>query len=186
MLWFGIVPLLWCLALREMWFSKSEFDMLTWPRDFMGWVTTALLLVLIAIGGGGLAALVAGTIGTMADNSAIWHLEDRFTEPLVSIRDKDGVNGAIGGSLFLVSGYFESRPYYFYYTQDENGVIRPDKVLATRSVFIHEITDGSQPKYVEKQWDNGRPWLDLIAFTEGGWQYHFYVPKGTVRRDFSM
>jgi hypothetical protein len=185
MLWFLIIPVLWFFMFREMWNATEAYAMLTWPHSFVGWCGTAFGMFGCAFIGGLIAGGIASGLGSYVDKAKIWHLEDRRTEKLVAVRDKDGVNGAITGGLFLVAGYFESRPYYFYYTEDSTGAMRPDKINVSRSIFIHEIKEGD-PRLVTRQWDNGRPWIDLFAITDGGWQYHFYVPEGTVKRGFGM
>lgn len=186
MLWFLIVPALWTWLFHSAWIETDRYALITWPSGLVGWAGMLFGMFVIALIGGMIAGGIASGIGAILNDAEIWILVDRSTEKLVAVRDKDGIDGKIAGSLFMVAGYLESRPYYFYYTEDKDGAIRPEKIKASRNVYIHEIESSEQPKFVERQWDNSRPWLDLFAFTSGGWQNHFYVPKGTVRRDFTM
>lgn len=170
---------------REMWNSTGKYDLLTWPHSLQDWTLPVFWMLAIAFIGGGIATAIAQSIGTLLNQAKIWHLEDICTEKLVAIQDKDGVTGAVVSGLFMAAGFVGSSPYYFYCTEDSDGAIRRDKVYADRSIFIHE-TDGTEPRLVERQYTHSRPWIALFAWTYGNFQHHFYVPEGTVRREFTM
>jgi uncharacterized membrane protein YeaQ/YmgE (transglycosylase-associated protein family) len=103
--------------------------------------------------------------------------------PLVAFRD--GTN--ISGNFFLGCGIVEQNDAYFYYTQRQDGGIKRGRVVSRcDNVTIYEQDRKNGILRISKmvgdrswKWIN---WTDKrFAFDE---QYVFYVPKGTVVRQF--
>ncbi len=188
MLWFLLVPFSWYVMylvyLQE---SAGNYPLIdpfpAWTvLDFIGCVFFASLISLAVLM---TACMAASGVGSLLDAMKIWRWVEQESETLIAVRDKDGVKGSMSGGIFIFSGSVNSSPYYFYYTQNEDGSYEPGKIEADGSVKIFE-TDEGVPRLVRMQMEHGKWWPDLLGFTDGPVQYHFYVPKGTVRREMSV
>ena len=101
------------------------------------------------------------------------------TKNILSIKD----NSSITGSWSLFSGQIEEIDYYFYWVKTEKGNTR-EKVEAD-SVYIVE-QDIEQPHYEKyesicKTLDNN----ETTCLWEEDY-YIFYVPKNTIKYDYSL
>lgn len=82
---------------------------------------------------------------------------------LAVIRDKDGLEGR----FFLGSGFIQSDPYYFYYSETENSGLRPGKLRADNSVTVYQ-EDRKNAELVEFDWEISYPsWAWLICLPDG-------------------
>lgn len=101
---------------------------------------------------------------------------------LVSVRDQDGFQG----SFFLGSGNIESVPYYFYYKELNNGGFQPSRVRANNQVTIYE-EDRKNGKLEYYEYILKNQSLNWLVFDKSkGLVYDFRIPKGSIKRSFSL
>lgn len=103
--------------------------------------------------------------------------------PLVALRDKDGIQG----SFFLGSGYIEDKQYYFFYAQQPDGAFTPGKVEANRWVRVYE-QERSDAVLITYRWEANSRWAQWLSVPVNaiGNSYDIHVPRGTVRRGYTM
>jgi hypothetical protein len=138
--------------------------------------------------GGGIAGLVGGFIistltGAIVYSTATWHVDPPI--PLETIQDGSNVRG----SFFLGSGVIDDVSVFTWYEQTSENSYRQNKADASEST-VH-YADG-KPYYVlsvKRREDGswmGKWGLRLEAGDEIDWAYDFYVPKGTIKRDYTL
>lgn len=150
------------------------------PESLTEWFFVGLFwLFLVSIAGvicGVIAFGIGTTFPTHRVNSEVWNL--------AALRDKDGVEGR----FFLGSGQISSVDYFFFYKKVEDGGLQADRVVADSSAIVYE-QDRADASVQVYDWVYRYPWW---AFTvsmpseNAGHSYSFYVPKGSVRKGFSL
>ncbi len=101
--------------------------------------------------------------------------EVTYTTRIVSLQD----NNRTEGSFSLGSGHIEGVTYYCYYYNHRDGGYALGKVKTSNARIVEWDKDYAIKKYTmveNKEWGKGH--------MVGG--YVFYVPKGTVVRNFNL
>lgn len=113
---------------------------------------------------------------------------------IVAIKDNTLVNGSISGGIFVVGGYIQETPVYFFYKKSGNGYIQD--YIDADGVIIYEDTEGSgyisiikSEGVVDPQWK--AKYLHWLVFTSRDyskdWQKtEIHVPTGTIIKDFVL
>lgn len=148
----------------------SRFRCPFYERFFMG------ILVTITCAFAGL--LVSFFVGIAAPNSnSVLSQEKR---EIIALRD----NSAQEGNFFLGVGSIREKQYYFYYWKDGDA-IKFSKVNAENSE-VYEV-ETSRPR-VEIKTKETKTGFTLFRYIPGKnfTTVKFYVPEGTVTRDFEL
>jgi len=190
MAWLLLIPIGWFFTIKEVLRLESiagPYDMIKpFPWGFFGWAAAIFFFVMITVVAVMVCFGIGSMFGSMFNGMKIWKFKEIESEPLISIRDKDGdIQGSISGGMFIFSGQVNSSPYYFYYTKNEDGSYQPGKVRADSSVRIFE-EDTDSPRLVTKQTETDRWWVEVFGLCDTATRYEIHVPKGTVRREMSV
>ncbi len=122
--------------------------------------------------------------GQLADSFGPDFAEPVFQEEqeLASLRSHDATTGSFG---FLGVGSIEDELFYSYYRLDQ-GAYRPEKVSGDKNdIWVHEEdrTSGRVEVYdlTFTKW-----WHWILFNPPDGDAYHFYIPEGSIQRDFVL
>lgn len=101
---------------------------------------------------------------------------------LVALRDKDGISG----NFFLGGGRIGDKQYYFYYEKLSNGSFTANKIDASGVAIYEEDRQDAVLLVYEVVLKNGWWWFVTYPSHDPDGSIQFYVPKGTIRRGFSI
>jgi len=170
MLWiitFGIIGLISAIRFIQDW-CEGFFP---WFFGVIGIVVFTVIMALV----GCLPALIFGI-----------PFEKQWVETeqvkLLSLRSADGVKG----NFFLGSGSIGTKQYYFFYKEKGVGY-QPGKVEANGNVIVYEEEgrhDGLIKTY--KKEFTSTFWVSLIAQTWPSERYDFFIPVGSLKKDFIL
>ena len=118
---------------------------------------------------GAILAIVVGALGDYSPPETV-----HSSQEIVNIAD----NSAISGGLLYVS----SSNVYSYYIENEDGSFELESKVASDS-FIYEEDDGI-PRVEEIC--SKTEWGDWAFHISGLCHYNFYVPSGSIVRDFEF
>lgn len=106
------------------------------------------------------------------------YIANRVT--VVSLRTSDQVLG----DFVLGSGSIKEQTYYVYYTQDDDGAYRINKVLANQcKIYMEDRNDGElQTIYSKVDDDRRRYSLNPNWFDH----YELHVPKGSIIQQYKI
>ena len=182
MLWCIFIPIILYLTYKNlaadtfMWDTPATRSFLTWC-GFVFWTCfTSALISTVPIG-------LAIYIGSLP---AYYGIIDQEYE-LITLREKDGFSGR---SYFLGVGYIHDTQYYFWYRKDPQGYISGGKTLRNSCVELYETTD--TPKMVTFKTVYVSPsvakWWWLVGIDVRGpkWCDRFFIPKGSIKEDFTL
>lgn len=173
MIWLAFIAIFFVMAFKDIMVDDPL------GRSFLDICMSLLLVFLLTIGAAIFCAGGAALVGLAFDT----HAAETGTYKLIALRDKDGIEG----HFFLGTGEVKGDTYYFYYTQLADGGFRPGKVYAGRGVRVYE-EERKDATLTEYTWvlNNSWAWLVAIPVNEGGYAADFHVPKGTIRRGYTM
>lgn len=137
----------------------------------------------IAIGAT-LGFLVAMLVGIILYGSGEWQ---RHEKPLVSLADGSGIQG----HFFLGSGTIDQRPVYTWYEQNgPNSYVR--RQADAEAATVHYLLGrGREPFYVRSVKKDTDPFLGTVAVdasagTTMDEKWDFYIPRGSIVRDYTL
>lgn len=188
MIWFLLVPVAWFFSLQDNFdgCGTERFDPLNrcWPHGFFGWVFAIFVFAVGTLIVSLICAGLARITGVVLSHGYIWRWKKRGHRELVTIRDREGVFGGMSGGLFLMAGYIKSAPYYQYYYKVGDAVVPGRTPIEDNvKIFEEDRTDAIWESFEHEC--PGWYWLFGIM-DDGNWRYEIRVPKGTVRKDFSI
>lgn len=160
------------------WREDGKTDQfLLWLPLVISCIVTALVCGLSLLAAHG----VASFIGSKSDQE--W--EQCWRADMVSLRQADGIQGSIAGGVFMIVGRVDSKQIYHYYTKGRDGAFHPDHWTADNftRIFEEDRKDGTVVQFKERF---RHRWLEWIAETDGDYQMDFHIPKGSLRRDFTL
>lgn len=173
MIWLAIPVVIFGFALWELVINDPLGD------GFIDRFMMAMFAFVIAVLAGAFS-LGAGALVGLAFPA---HPVKNSETPLVALRDKDGIQG----SFFLGSGHIEDKQYYFFYAQQPDGSFTPGKVEANRWVRVYE-QERSDAILITYRWEANSRWAEWLSVPVHaiGNSYDIHVPRGTVRRGYTM
>ncbi len=147
------------------------------PHSLLGWIVNLLMTVIVT----GVGWLVGNGVGLLIAMAVPQHWAEVSKVDLVNLRDADGVEG----NFFLGSGHIESTPYYFCYYEISDGGFVPWRVKADGDVTIYEEDrqDASLVRYQEVFKNQAWEWIAVDFHSD---RYTFHIPKGTIKRGYSL
>lgn len=102
------------------------------------------------------------------------------TTKLVNLRDNDSINDR----FFLGFGSINATQYYFFYEEIGSGY-KPGKVAAADNVTVfEEKQEGGELKTYSYQFVS--PSFRWIALKRQHQKYEFFVPEGSIKKDFVL
>ena len=101
------------------------------------------------------------------------------------MRSNDGTSGQFSGFLFMSAGFVEQRETYFYYLKTPDGGFQPAHVEADSNTIIYE-QDRKDGKVIFYHAAFRNPNLKWIAFERTLYRTEFYVPKGSIQKQFTV
>jgi hypothetical protein len=153
--------------------------------DEDGFIVGIFFAVAGALWGAVVGFVVAFIVGCAVYGGT--HYEEISRTPLVNIADGSETHGS-GAVFFIGTGYIDESPSYTWYEQTgENDYVRRD--VEASIATIHYIAENESPYYTIREekknhpfwnkwgWDMTEPWDS---------QYDFYVPKGTITREYTL
>lgn len=171
MLWmigFGIIGLI--AAVRFM--LEQCYGFISWFFGVMGILVFTFIMFLLGI----IPALITGI-----------PFEKQWVETggvkLLSLRNNDGMKG----NFYLGCGSIESKQYYFFHKEKDAGY-QPGKVEADKNVVVYEEDerhDGSMKIYT-REFANTSWALELIAQCWPSNRYEFFIPAGSLKKNFVL
>ena len=104
---------------------------------------------------------------------------------LVSMSERNFVEGSFAGGLFISGGYLEGYPYYFYYQKLSDDSYKPGRVRADNSVTIYEEErgNGRLEAYEYRVIPQDEFWTNRVVL---GYKYKFFIPKGSIQKKFFL
>jgi hypothetical protein len=156
------------------WWGDGEDQWFGW---IMGAVVTggaALVSILLATG---VDSLVSGHVG--------WEWRKCWEAEMVSLRSADGVQGAVVGGVFILTGVVDSRQVYFYYTKNADGSFGPHRWTPDNLTRIYE-EDRKDGQVI--QWDKHfqSEWAYWFATPEESVAMDFHIPKGSIKQGYAL
>lgn len=144
---------------------------------FFGIFFYAVFIGALSLAGFGLGRL----IGDNCDQ--VW--AENWRGRLVSLRSADGIQGSIGGGIFLVSGYIESRQVYYYYTDDGPNRYKPHRWFPDENTTIIEEdrVDGEVIQYEVAFKNKAIEWFGIAP---DRYRMDFHIPRGSLKQQFSV
>lgn len=148
-------------------------------RDLDGFIDFVFMSIFTCIIGGiGLAVGAALALGVGTTLPKEWAKTSEVK--LVNLRDHTGVSG----NFFLGTGSIGTSEYYFYYKEVPGG-FSPGKVKIGNDVLVseEERKDGIMQTFTHRFSNTAHYWFALHL---SGDAYQFHIPKGTLKRGFSL
>ncbi len=101
---------------------------------------------------------------------------------LYSLRQGD----TLGGQFFLGSGSISGQEMYYYNIAHPDGSYSPEELSTNNYIRVHEEdrSDGRLDVYRTHLINNNFIWLGLPPDTR--YQYHFYIPNGSLERNYIL
>ena len=130
---------------------------------------------------GFMAAMLAGLV--LYTGGGEWQ---HHSKPLVSLADGSGIQG----HFFLGSGSVDQRPVYTWYEQNgSNSYVR--RQADADAAAIHYLPDGKKPYYVHSVEKDTHSFLTTAAIDAGAGttmdeRWDFYIPRGSIVRDYTL
>ena len=160
-------------------FQFVLFDQVMQPHSFLSYCVAilfgslmSLMVILVFSGLAFLTGLIFPT-KTVA----------KGTNKLKALRIESGVHG----SFFLGTGFIEGEQHYFFYKQNEDGSVSPDKVEADSSVkiFEEERTDAELVWY-DANFTSPLAWIFGFPALNGKTATEIHVPNGSVKTGYNL
>jgi hypothetical protein len=101
---------------------------------------------------------------------------------LIALRDKDGVQG----QFFLGTGQIKNEPYYFYYVALPDGGYSPEKMNFDEVTIYEENRKDAVLLEYHCAFKNKWAYLVSMPMSDACNKTKVHVPKGTIRRGFSI
>ena len=139
-----------------------------------------MLMMMLILAGAVTGFFLAVMIGMLVIGISPQFEETRIEEKtLIAFNDRLSAEGV----FFLGSGRIKEESYYFFYVKDGDGGARLVKALTKQSVIYEQDRQDSLPKIETQIRKPLIRWL-YLRFDESPVKYKFYVPKGTILREF--
>ena len=159
---------------------KECFGFTATLGGYFQYIAGAFYLFVIAFIGLLIGALFAAFIGVFIPKR--W----KYTETikLVSLRNSEGAQGR----FFLGTGTIDHTQYYFYYQQVEGGGYKPGRLEIDDNIVVYEekAREDGELKIYEKQFLHLHEMLTLIAMFCSGDKHEFFIPEGSIKKDFKL
>lgn len=93
-------------------------------------------------------------------------------------------NHSTDGNFFIGSGIIEEKTkYVFYYKKDDFYKL---EMIDNENSYIKYIKDSSKPRVEEFKTTDTKCFRNYFAFDSDEYKYIIYVPKGTIKQNYSL
>lgn len=125
----------------------------------------------------GVLCMVALGVGSC---ESLYEWETSTMSNLVAIND----GSSIHGSFFIGCGTIDEREYYFFYYETRSGGMKKSRLPVSNVTIYEDNSVKPHIKIHKTRFENWNYWI--FAIRAPGERYSIYVPKGSVKRDFTF
>jgi len=135
---------------------------------------------------------VPGMVGVSIGEYEQITVEPRY-EDIVALKDNTVIEGKMSGGIFIISGYIESKPCYYYYKKVGNA-FQQSHIMADGVLIFEDAPDGegyivyreSYSKLTDASVSGLRHWVFLYMEKDRHTDIEIHVPEGTVVNEFTL
>lgn len=141
---------------------------------------------------------VAVPIGLILISDPIVEYDTHYSKPLttniVSIKDNSVIGGEIHGGIFIINGFINEKPVYYFYEIQGSGYVQSS--IPAENVVVYEDTEDGIGyiksvdtwQQVNPEWKNDHlHWFIFVGTPIDKYTIHeIHVPRGSIINDFVL
>jgi len=152
---------------------------------------------LFLLAGGIVLSFFASVVVPCVVGVSVGEYEQVIVEPcyedIVALKDNSVIEGKMSGGIFIISGYIESKPCYYYYKK-VGDAFQQSHIMADGVLIFEDTPDGegyivykeSYRKLTDESANSLRHWVVLWTERDRHTDIEIHVPEGTVVNQFVL